>query len=522
MPPESADRPPVPFHPIACALFPVIALYSANFEQAVAGEVPFPLLFILLLTAAVWWLLSRLINGRCAAILVSGALLLCFSYMHVYFSLRFSLFGKLHEARHVFLLPVWALLGTGLGFSVLRRRISFNTTTRLLNIFTLALLFMSLFMIGQKAVRRVSEDSHDAPPHTFSPVSETPDAMRKSPDVYYIVLDRYASPDLMLKENRLDITPFVEYLRSKGFYVAQKSHSNYMKTALSLAATLNMDYLPFPQAGNEPAALDWNGLFVRIKKSEVFRYFKARGYLFHHFGSFYHPTFRNRLADFNYNPALFTEFSRELFMTTIFYPLGTLSGLYDPRKEEWNRESFKFKKLADLPRTPGPLFAFAHFTVTHGPYVMEADGRFLKESRLQELGPAAYPTQVEYANARLRAFIDQALADSARRPVIILQADEGNSFPRLDREGKSFDWTSASSQELCLRTGIFSAFYFPPGTKGVEMLYDSISPVNTFRVVLSSLFSEPLPLLPDRTFFIENEKIPGRMFEATDQIRTCR
>ena len=49
-------------------------------------------------------------------------------------------------------------------------------------------------------------------------------------------------------------------------------------------------------------------------------------------------------------------------------------------------------------------------------------------------------------------------------------------------------------------TAILNAYYLPG--VGNEALYDEISPVNTFRVILNEYFSANLELLPDRTFFM--------------------
>ncbi|MDQ3277751.1 MAG: hypothetical protein M3Q06_05465, partial [Bacteroidota bacterium] len=45
-----------------------------------------------------------------------------------------------------------------------------------------------------------------------------------------------------------------------------------------------------------------------------------------------------------------------------------------------------------------------------------------------------------------------------------------------------------------------NAYYF--SDKDYGMLYDSISPVNTFRVVLNKYFSQSFPLLKDSSFYL--------------------
>ena len=69
------------------------------------------------------------------------------------------------------------------------------------------------------------------------------DANPTSPDIYYIVLDAYTRSDVMKNKFGYDNSLFINSLQDMGFYVAECSQSNYSMTSLSLASTLNMDYL---------------------------------------------------------------------------------------------------------------------------------------------------------------------------------------------------------------------------------------------------------------------------------------
>ena len=70
--------------------------------------------------------------------------------------------------------------------------------------------------------------------------------------------------------------------------------------------------------------------------------------------------------------------------------------------------------------------------------------------------------------------------------MIIIQGDHG-PLP---------DLTEEASQRL----PILNAYYLP-GIQMDNVLYPSISPVNSFRVVLNSYFGQTLPLLEDRSYF---------------------
>ena len=77
-------------------------------------------------------------------------------------------------------------------------------------------------------------------------------------------------------------------------------------------------------------------------------------------------------------------------------------------------------------------------------------------------------------------------------------------------------WTWSSLENTCLgeRMPILNAYYLP-GQK-TEALYPSISPVNSFRVVLNEYFDQDLPLLPDRQYFALWET-PYQWTEVTGQ-----
>jgi hypothetical protein len=52
---------------------------------------------------------------------------------------------------------------------------------------------------------------------------------------------------------------------------------------------------------------------------------------------------------------------------------------------------------------------------------------------------------------------------------------------------------------------ILNAYFFP-GKQAKDLLYPTISPVNTFRVVLNSYFGERLPLLDDKSYYAPSEE----------------
>jgi hypothetical protein len=113
-----------------------------------------------------------------------------------------------------------------------------------------------------------------------------------------------------------------------------------------------------------------------------------------------------------------------------------------------------------------------------------------------------YKNQLQYINTRLMASIDTILANN-KNPIIILQGDHG---PRL-----LADWEKPD--ETCWKEcySILNAYHLP--VNGTDKLYNSITPVNTFRIILNRYFGTSYTLLEDRSYFLRK----GKLIDITDK-----
>jgi hypothetical protein len=180
------------------------------------------------------------------------------------------------------------------------------------------------------------------------------------------------------------------------------------------------------------------------------------------------------------------------------------------------RVLYCFEMLSKLYKEPGPKLVFAHIISPHPPFVFDQDGKSIEPRYGYYLGDgddyqgslneylSGYPAQVEFVNQKLEQVIDAILANSDPPPVIIIQGDHG--------PGSRLVWDSPSQTCLWERTPILNAYYLPEG--GERLLYPSISPVNSFRVVLNAYFGAELPLLPDNTYFT-SKRLPRQAVDIT-------
>jgi hypothetical protein len=104
--------------------------------------------------------------------------------------------------------------------------------------------------------------------------------------------------------------------------------------------------------------------------------------------------------------------------------------------------------------------------------------------------------------------VDAILANSSRPPIIIIQGDHG--------PGAHLVWSSVDKSNVPERMAILNAYYFPDGDyKG---LYPSISPVNSFRVVLNKYFGTNMGLLPGKHYFSTYLE-PMHFINVNDQLK---
>ena len=91
------------------------------------------------------------------------------------------------------------------------------------------------------------------------------------------------------------------------------------------------------------------------------------------------------------------------------------------------------------------------------------------------------------------------------------------AIERLDEWG--FEWRDATDAELEEKFGILFAMRVPGADLEAAGLHDSITPVNTFRVIFNARFGTDLPMLPDRIWAHEDLDHFYDFFEITDRLQ---
>jgi hypothetical protein len=495
-------------HPPLLAIYPVLALFAWN-----AAEVPLGSLFRLIAVAAVsagvvWSLLSYLVKDFRKAGLITTLIIAAFFTFDRAMDFSQDLFNRysiIWIRSTAAVPPVLVLVLEALPLAILAYVIIFKLTTvkgatAILNLLSL---FLLVFPVVQ-VVRVKAPTIGRAPRQPVAFALPSQPAGRPLPDIYYIILDGYARPDVLQSLFDFDAKPFLDHLETKGFYVANQSIANYCQTPLCLSCSLNGIYIDDLVRGLGTDQTELAGL---IGKNNVLATLKPLGYKFVTFATGFDPT-EHPDADWYLSPHPFSSgFARLLIDQSplrIVWPGHRGS---TPPALSRERILYTLNHLADVARNPAPTFTLAHMLCPHPPFLFGKDGEDVNQQFIRydltgggrANGRFAYPDefcrayrgQAAFMTREIQKTVDQILAASPEPPIIIVQSDHGSEL-YLDRD-------SAGHTDVTERMRILNAFYFPGGR--YEALYQTISPVNSFRAVLNTFFGASLEFLPDRSYF---------------------
>lgn len=484
------------FHPFLFALAPIFFLFANNVEQVVVSDTILSAAIMLTLAAIVFLFFIALFrNVRKAAIATSLFLLLFFAYANL-FALKEEYAIRQRYLFAGFFIPLffslWFLWITSHALA------SFS---RFLTISASIFLMFSLVPIGAFTARRYLAE-HNAPGKEKMIVGSS---VSTRPDIYYILVDGYASQWELKNFYGNDNHEFIDYLTNKGFYVVPESRSNYAKTEFSLPAILNFDYLEALSSHGIVSAETTN-IDKLLQDHAAGRFLKSQGYTYFHFGSWWDATYKNRYADINVNKGYMPEFPQILYKSIESF-LPFRPAFLDVRRMQWNRALYQFDELAKIPSHKEPAFTFVHL-ITHSPFVFNEDGSFVKKEAgvTTAHGRELYLGQLLFLNKKLEALIEIIIAESETPPIIVIQSDHGS---RDTVEEKVSDVHDFSDEYLMRRLRNFSAYYIPGAN---ALLYNAITPVNTFRVIFNAYFGTDYEMLPDKSFIT----LPGEHYNVVD------
>jgi hypothetical protein len=333
------------------------------------------------------------------------------------------------------------------------------------------------------------------------------------------ILDGYASPLTMselwgYRDDRL-----ANYLKESGFYIASSAASNYDRTEFSLASSLNMQYLnnlvkldgksdtkldhrtglkledkPGLKSHTKPSAY----VFMRlVQDSQLVKLLHRSGYHFIQVASGGFGTDGIPQADQVVRVNYVNHFSRALAYLTPWSEIEP----YCPVLSAFMAQTrlAPGAVLGALTGSPSPKFVLIHTDLPHAPYLFDEYGKQLKlpPGLIPDWQPPErYFGQWKFCQSQLITWIGGIMKASAGRAIIIVQSDHGPGIRMKEPQGSN---QTEGNNWYNERMRIFNAYYLP-GNGRQSGLYEKITPVNSWRLVLNNYFKADLPMLKDISY----------------------
>jgi hypothetical protein len=321
------------------------------------------------------------------------------------------------------------------------------------------------------------------------------------PDIYFLLYDEYGG-SLSLKEQYNFNNDLDSFLRDRDFSVQAKSRSNYNFTAFSMSSILNMSFIEGIQNTKSVTADDYANCNLLIRDNEVIKFLDAHGYDIVNYSVFdlagnpamveqsFLPLKTKLISD----RTLFAHMNKDIGWLLITRWPFSLFSRNDYMKHKDNNKDFQQRVIdASKEKPKRPRFIYSHFYMPHPPYFFDRYGNMKDEAviynEFKTNPPASYLEYLIYVNSEIKKLVD-TLKQNTPSAVIIIMSDHGYRA----RGGSNYPYFFQN----------LNAVYFPD--KNYSALYDSMTSVNQFRVVLNKYFHQTFPLLKDSCVLLIDKK----------------
>lgn len=417
---------------------------------------------------------------------------------------------------HIKVTYVWTLLSGSLLFIVYRYA-SRPAFAAFLNTFLVMLPLLSWSPI----ILSLLSSEKEAPPKIES---VGPLTLQKKPNIYFILVDGYPRADTI--ENVLKITPDLTIaLKKAGFFVASRSTANYHFTLASVSSELMMSYhqpaIPYfkERLQFSRPVVGYNQLVDILKKNGYKFAYAPCGVL--------SEMSCHGAEDICLAPSINFDILQAFQAMTPLVHFNFVEHAY--AEPDCLKNFVQHNKKA-------PLFVYAHFLQVHDMVTTTNKGKPLHKLKSCILCSDEmcdlYRNALSSFNEKLQHLI---LFIQAKDPtvLIVVQSDHGPCIKfdeDMTEEQRIQHWskweTDLSPEDITLRLRNLLAVYIPQccGDDKLysQFFYDTLTPVNLWRIILSCLSQQSIPLLPDRNFIIEFDESKKSYYvkqEVTDLIR---
>jgi hypothetical protein len=369
-------------------------------------------------------------------------------------------------------------------FGFFKGYLKFNTVSYYLGILFLSL---SLWDAGRLIFEERSSNYEKQETEAFKNINP-------KYNIYLLVLDGYASQKNLSQYWHFDNSKFQSFLKEKGFFIAQNSHSNYCYTLETMASMLELKYLP--------NSYTEGFLSKKINNSTTAKYLFKEGYEIS--ASNFNGTFHGFTSDTRK-----VKYKEHLFQQSM---IGIIAySLFDKFMFEENHgnDLTIFDKFSNIVQQKNNKlqFLYCHSMLTHSPFYdpksEKPDSLLKTKPHFADVGLGTiskprlriqlhdstlmniYLSRIQLTNQLVQKTLDSLWYSIESNSVVILISDHGFRY----LSGMPEDVNKEMYENFC-------AIYFPD--KDYSSLTDTITPINVMRMSLNRAIGSKLSYLPDK------------------------
>jgi hypothetical protein len=468
---------------ILFAAFPLISLLEHNQTELELTVLWVPRALTIAGAAAVFGLLLAVLQDGAKA----AALTALVAFALFYYGTFASAFGLADR----WFFPLWALVFVVLAVVLVRTRRDLDNLTLVLGAAAVVLIAIPAARI---AIYQANHPAIFVSNPRLWPAHLSPPA-RRGPDIYVLVPDDYARPDVLRHYFRYDDARFLGELSRRGFVVSPHSRSPYSDSEMNIAAAVNMDYLSGLRTILGAKSQDVRPVSKLEQDNRASRLLRSAGYRYVHLDT-------DEVTFDGGNPHISRlappdSFANLWLRSSALRVIGGPIGFNQAARNERFRKTIRsvFSQLEAVPKQPGPKFVLFHTLLPHDPYVFGPHCEALTFSGHSDadlgsrLGMRYYLRQLECLNGKLLSAINAIRARSKTPPVIVLQADEGFQADEATFGEKAM-------QQIRVKGLI--ALYLPGA--GKPAVPEPPNTVNTLRFVFNRYLGTRYPMLRSASY----------------------
>ena len=480
--------------PLLLAVYPSLFHYGNNVSIVTLPSLARALLLYLTLTLVIYAVFFIFVKKQ--VMKAANATFIFLIFFNLYGAVYHYLFNRdMVQVEHYRLLPLFVLIAIYASWFITK----LNPGQFWKSAFYImsALLILNLFKIlpGELAKYKTA---NQAKQDTSS--GESSFTKSEYPDIYFILFDELAGFDVMRNYWQYQgVDEFEQFLKSKGFFVAQDSRSSSIDTLQQMAERLN--YQEYPTGAEYR-----DTYYEAIANNRVMSYLESLGYTTVVFDEkrFGYAAIPSMTADysFEYDSSsvnkmntgaryLFDDFGILVAENTMLQAFPIFyNKLIDPMfLKHQEMVYFTATEIANVDEIPSPKFVHVHLLLPHFPFMFSANGNVNDPLYFYNwnyyLGN--YIFTLDLAQKMINTIFEDS--DPAHPPIIILQSDHGarNSLVAARNGVQLEDFPEE------YKTHIVNAIYLPG--YDISKLPKDIKPINTFPLIFNHYFDMDIPLV---------------------------